>query len=141
MATVVIVVWTHNLALGVLAGVLLSGLFFASKIAQIFRVTSALSADGGTRTYRVEGQVFFASADRFVDSFDTREAIDRVVIDVSGAHIWDLTGVGALDKVALRFRKAGTEVETVGLNEASRTLVDKLTIQNRADALELTGGH
>ncbi|ALN74067.1 hypothetical protein M673_15175 [Aureimonas sp. AU20] len=141
LATVVIVVWTHNLALGVFAGVLLSGLFFASKIAQIFRVTSELSPDERTRTYRVEGQVFFASADRFVSSFDLREELSRVVIDVTQAHIWDLTGVGALDKVVLRFRKKGVEVETIGLNEASRTMVDKLTIQNRADALELTSGH
>ncbi|GGD94624.1 sodium-independent anion transporter [Aureimonas endophytica] len=141
LATVVIVVWTHNLALGVFAGVLLSGLFFASKIAQIFRVTSELSPDGRERRYLVEGQVFFASAGQFVDAFDTKERLERVVIDVSRAHIWDLTGVGALDKVALRFKKAGIAVEIVGMNEASRTLVDKLTIQNRADALEIQPGH
>ncbi|WP_062012294.1 SulP family inorganic anion transporter [Aureimonas sp. AU4] len=139
LATVIIVVWTHNLALGVFAGVLLSGLFFASKIAQIFAVSSR--REGGTRTYMVEGQVFFASAGKFVDSFDTREPLARVVIDVTRAHIWDLTGVGALDKVALRFRKAGVETEIVGLNEASRTIVDKLSIRDRPDALELTSGH
>jgi len=139
LATVVIVVWTHNLALGVFAGVLLSGVFFASKIAQIFAVSSV--REGEVRTYTVEGQVFFASAGQFVDSFDTREALARVVIDVGRAHIWDLTGVGALDKVVLRFRKAGVETEVIGLNDASRTLIDKLTVQNRADALELTPGH
>jgi len=132
-------VWTHNLALGVFAGVLLSGLFFASKIAQIFAVSS--SREGETRTYRVEGQVFFASAGKFVEAFDTREALARVVIDVTRAHIWDLTGVGALDKVVLRFRKMGVETEVIGLNEASRTIVDKLTVQNRADALEMNPGH
>ncbi|KQT86364.1 SulP family inorganic anion transporter [Aurantimonas sp. Leaf443] len=139
LATVVIVVWTHNLALGVFAGVLLSGLFFASKIAQIFRITSRL--DGETRTYTVEGQVFFASADRFLSAFDFRETLAKVVIDVTSAHIWDLTGVGALDKAVLKFRKAGAEVEVIGLNQASQTIVDKLTIQNRADALEMQPGH
>ncbi|MBB3999306.1 SulP family inorganic anion transporter [Aureimonas pseudogalii] len=141
LATVIIVVWTHNLALGVFAGVLLSGLFFASKIAQIFAVSSTRSMDGRERTYVVEGQVFFASAGQFVEAFDVKEPLARVVIDVSRAHIWDLTGVGALDKVVLRFRKAGVETEAIGLNAASQTIVDKLTIQNRADALEMPAGH
>ncbi|WP_102957578.1 SulP family inorganic anion transporter [Mangrovicella endophytica] len=136
LTTVVIVVWTHNLALGVFAGVLLSGLFFASKIAQIFSVGSTLSADGRERRYVVEGQVFFASAQAFTQSFDFREDVDRVVIDVSAAHIWDLTGVGALDKAVLKFRKRGIEVEVAGLNAASATIVDRLSIQNRADAAD-----
>ncbi len=135
LTVVVLVVWTHNLAIGVFFGVLLSGLFFASKIAQIFRVTTAL--ENGTRRYLVEGQVFFASADKFASAFDVKERPARVVIDVSGAHIWDLTGVGALDKVVLKFRKAGVPVEVLGMNEASATIVDKLTIQNRPDALQL----
>ncbi|KQQ85976.1 SulP family inorganic anion transporter [Aureimonas sp. Leaf324] len=141
LTVVVIVVWSHNLALGVFAGVLLSGLFFASKIAQIFAVSSTVSADGQARTYVVEGQVFFASAGRFLESFDFREPLSHVTIDVSRAHIWDLTGVGALDKAVLKFRKAGVAVEVVGLNAASQTIVDKLTVQNRADALELPAGH
>ncbi|WP_182087138.1 SulP family inorganic anion transporter [Aureimonas sp. ME7] len=141
LAVVVIVVWTHNLALGVFAGVLLSGLFFASKIAQIFRVTSELSDGGRARTYHVEGQVFFASAGQFTQSFDFREELDRVTIDVSRAHIWDLTGVGALDKAVLKFRKNGAVVDVVGLNAASQTLVDKLTVQNRSDALDMPAGH
>lgn len=139
LSVVVLVVWTHNLAIGVFFGVLLSGLFFASKIAQIFRVTSTL--DGETRRYVVEGQVFFASADRFSSSFDTKETPAKVEIDVRHAHIWDLTGVGALDKVVLKFRRAGVPVEVIGLNEASATLVDKLTVQNRSDALDLKAGH
>ncbi|WP_011580123.1 MULTISPECIES: SulP family inorganic anion transporter [Chelativorans] len=136
VATVVTVVATHNLAIGVLVGVLLSGLFFASKVAQIFRVTSSLSEDQKERTYVVEGQVFFASSERFLKSFDFREAIEKVHIDVSRAHIWDLTGVGALDTVVLKFRREGTEVELVGMNEASATLVDKLAIHDKPDALE-----
>lgn len=126
VTTVVTVVATHNLAIGVLAGVLLSGLFFASKVAQIFRVSSALSADRQERTYVVEGQVFFASAEAFIEAFDFKEDIPRVTIDVSRSHIWDLTGVGAVESIVLKFRRKGTEVSLIGLNEASAHIVDKL---------------
>ncbi|HSP41909.1 MAG TPA: SulP family inorganic anion transporter, partial [Luteolibacter sp.] len=134
LATVVTVVWTHNLALGVGAGVLLASLFFARKVAQVIRVTSDL--DGDTRTYTVRGQVFFVSAETFNAAFDFKEAIDKVVIDVSHAHFWDLTAVGALDKVVLKFRREGTEVEILGMNEASATIVNKLAIHDKPDALE-----
>ena len=134
LATVVTVVWTHNLALGVGAGVLLASLFFARKVAQVIRVTSTL--DGDTRTYIVRGQVFFVSAETFTAAFDFKEAIDKVVIDVSHAHFWDLTAVGALDKVVLKFRREGTEVEILGMNEASATIVNKLAIHDKPDALE-----
>ncbi|MFC4172708.1 SulP family inorganic anion transporter [Microvirga sp. GCM10011540] len=141
LATVIGVVATHNLAIGVLIGVLLSGIFFASKVAQIFRVTSTLSEDETQRTYIVEGQVFFASADDFAAAFDFKEALERVRIDVSRSHIWDLSGVAALDKVVLKFRREGTEVEIIGLNEASTTIVDKLAIHDKPGALERLMGH
>lgn len=134
LATVVTVVWTHNLALGVGAGVLLASLFFARKVAQVIRVTSELDAD--TRTYTVRGQVFFVSADTFTSAFDFKEAIDKVIIDVSHAHFWDLTAVGALDKVVLKFRREGSGVEIIGMNEASATLVNKLAIHDKPSALE-----
>ena len=137
LATVAAVVITHNLAIGVLLGVLLSGIFFARKIAQIFRVTSELSEDGRTRTYKVWGQLFFASADEFLASFDFREAVERVVIDVSDAHIWDISSVAALDQAVLKFRREGADVETIGMNRASETIVDRLSISDKpgADAL------
>ena len=141
LATVVTVVFTHNLAIGVLAGVLLSGLFFAWKIAQIFRVTSTLSEDGRERVYVVEGQIFFASSDDFLASFDFREALERVVIDVSRAHIWDISSVAALDMAVLKFRRDGATVEIVGLNEASETIVDRLAIHDKPGALEKLMGH
>ncbi|MDP3849656.1 MAG: SulP family inorganic anion transporter [Luteolibacter sp.] len=134
IVTVVTVVWTHNLALGVGAGVLLASLFFARKVAQVIRITSEL--DGDTRTYTVRGQVFFVSADTFTSAFDFKEAIDKVIIDVSHAHFWDLTAVGALDKMVLKFRREGTEVEILGMNEASATIVNKLAIHDKPDALE-----
>jgi SulP family sulfate permease len=134
VATVVVVVWTHNLALGVGVGVLLSALFFARKVAQVMEVTSELA--GGTRTYTVRGQLFFASAGAFASSFDFKESLSKVVIDVSHAHFWDLTSVGALDRVVLKYRKAGAEVEILGMNEASATIVDKLAIHDKPGALE-----
>ncbi len=141
LATVVTVVATHNLAIGVLIGVLLSGIFFAWKISQIFRVSSTLSEDGTHRTYNVEGQVFFASADDFTAAFNFKEALDKVTIDVSHAHIWDISSVAALDMVVLKFRREGAEVELIGLNEASETIVDKLAIHDKPGAFERLMGH
>ncbi|GAB4237297.1 MAG: SulP family inorganic anion transporter [Kiloniellaceae bacterium] len=141
LATVLCVVFTHNLAIGVLVGVLLSGIFFAWKIAQIFRVTSTLSEDGLARTYVVEGQVFFASADDFTAAFDFKEALEKVTIDVSRAHIWDISSVAALDMIVLKFRREGAEVEIIGLNKASETIVDRLAIHDKPGALERLMGH
>jgi SulP family sulfate permease len=141
LATVALVVYTHNLAIGVLAGVLLSGIFFAGTIAQLFRVTSEAAPDGRSRTYRVEGQLFFASADEFSKSFDFREALDRVTIDVSGAHIWDISSVAAVDMAVLKFRREGTEVSLVGMNQASETIVDRLGMHDKPGAMEKLLGH
>lgn len=136
LATVVTVVATHNLAIGVGIGVLLSGIFFAWKISQVFRVTSDASEDGARRTYRIEGQLFFASAETFTSSFDFKEALEAVVIDVSHAHIWDISSVAALDMVVLKFRREGADVEIIGLNEASETIVDRLAIHDEPGALD-----
>jgi len=141
ITTVVVVVATHNLAYGVFVGVLLAAMFFANKVAQYKYVTSELSADGLTRTYKVVGQVFFASADKFVDSFDFKEAIDKVVIDLCQAHFWDITAVAALDKVVLKFRREGTEVEIIGLNEASATIVDRFAVHDKPEAVDKLMGH
>jgi len=141
IATVFAVVYTHNLAIGVLVGVLLSGIFFAWKISQIFRVSSTLSDSGSHRTYRVEGQVFFASAEDFTAAFDFKEVLDKVTIDVSRAHIWDISSVQALDMIILKFRREGAEVEVLGLNEASETIVDRLAIHDKPGAMEKLMGH
>ena len=141
LATVAGVVLTHNLAIGVLIGVLLSGVFFAGKISQVFRVTSELSEDGRKRTYRVEGQLFFASAEMFSNAFDLREAIDEVVIDLSAAHIWDISSVTTLDMLVLKFRREGANVTLLGLNEASETIVDKLALHDKPGALDKLLSH
>jgi len=141
LATVAVVVWTHNLAQGVGVGVLMSAVFFARKVSNLVAVESTLSEDGNQRTYTAYGQIFFASAEQFTAAFDFKEVIEHVTIDVSQAHIWDLTGVGSLDKAVLKFRREGTEVELVGMNEASATLVNKLAIYDKPDALELMPKH
>jgi SulP family sulfate permease len=141
LATVLTVVGTHNLALGVGVGVLLSGLFFAWKVAQIFRVASTLDAAGRTRDYRIEGQLFFASAEEFLAAFDLSEALEKVRIDLTHAHIWDLTGVNAIDRIVLKFRRAGVAVEVIGLNQASATIMDKFAMHDRPDAMEKVLGH
>ncbi len=141
LATVVVTVGTHDLAMGVLTGVLLSGFFFAHKVGQVLVVRSRTEQDGYARHYHVVGQVFFASADRFVEAFDFREVIDTVIIDVSRANFWDITAITALDKVVIKFRREGTGVEVVGLNEASRTLVDKFAVHDKDGAEDLLLGH
>ena len=101
LATVAIVVYTHNLALGVGAGVLLSALFFANKIGRLMTVQSLPTGRDESLAYGVLGQVFFASADRFVGQFEFRPQVRSVSIDVSHAHFWDVTAISALDKVVL----------------------------------------
>jgi sulfate permease, SulP family len=141
LATVAVTVGTHDLAQGVLVGVLLSGFFFANKVGRILRVQSSTQDEGRNRTYVISGQVFFASAESFINSFDYKEVIDEVTIDVSRAHFWDITAVSALDKVVIKFKREGTEVEVIGMNEASRTLVDKFAIHDKDDALERMAAH
>ena len=141
IATVFTVVYTHNLAIGVLVGVMLSGIFFAAKIAQLFRISKSLSADGRERTYIVEGQLFYGSSEDFAEAFDFKEAVEKVVIDVSRAHIWDISSVQALDMAILKFRREGADVELIGMNEASETLVDKLAIHDKPGALDKLMAH
>jgi SulP family sulfate permease len=141
IATVVVTVATHDLAKGVLVGVLLSGFFFAHKVGQILRIKSLSEDEGRARTYSIQGQVFFATADRFTNAFDYKEVVDKVRIDVSRSHFWDITAVSALDKVVLKFRREGTEVEVVGLNQASATMVDKFGVHDKDGAEDLLMGH
>ena len=141
LATVVAVVSTHNLAIGVLVGVLLSGLFFTWKIARLVTVSSTLSEDGQERVYTVTGQIFFASSHDFTASFDTKEKLERVIIDVTHAHIWDISSVAALDTVVLKLRRNGAAVEIVGLNDASETIVDRHAVHDEPDALDRLMAH
>jgi len=142
LATVIVVVWTHNLAFGVFVGVLLASLFFANKISHFMVVESTLDDANSTRTYQVFGQIFFNSADKFTAAFDFKEAVEKVVIDLQRAHFWDITSVTALDKVVVKFRREGAEVEVIGMNEASSTIVDRFGIHDKPEEIEkVLGGH
>lgn len=141
ITTVVVVVLTHDLAIGVFVGVLTSALFFARKVSRFLKIESNLSEDMENRTYKVFGQVFFASSEVFYNSFDFKEVVRHVTIDVSAAHFWDLSAVGALDKVVMKLRREGTAVDLVGLNEASATIVDRLAVYDKPNALELMLKH
>ncbi len=141
VVTVVVVVATHNLAFGVLAGVLLAAMFFANKVGHYMAISSSLDEAGEHRSYNVTGQVFFSSADKFVAAFDFKQALNKVTIDLNRAHFWDITAVAALDKVVIKFRREGTEVEVLGLNEASATIVDRFGVHDKPDAIDQLMGH
>lgn len=141
LATVAVVVVTHDLAQGVLVGVLLSGFFFANNISKVLHIGSVLEDQGHLRSYKITGQVFFASADRFINAFDYKELIEKVRIDVSRAHFWDVTAVSALDKVVIKFRRENMQVEVIGLNEASATMVDRFAVHDKPEAVEQLMGH
>jgi len=133
LATVATVLITHDLAKGVIVGVMLSGIFFAGKVAKLFSVKTSPKDANGTVTYTVEGQIFFASAESFISAFDFATPADKVKIDVSQAHLWDITAVGALDKVVIKFRRNGTDVEVIGFNRASADMIDRYALHDKAE--------
>nr|WP_163502370.1 SulP family inorganic anion transporter [Halomonas socia] len=142
LATVVVTVGTHNLAIGVFVGVLLAAMFFANKVGNILYIGSAEADGGSRRIYTIVGQVFFASSERFGNAFDFKETVEKVTIDLSRAHFWDITAVQTLDRVVIKFRREGAEVKLVGLNEASATIVDRYAVHDDPAAVEkLMGGH
>ncbi|KQV66317.1 SulP family inorganic anion transporter [Rhizobium sp. Root1220] len=127
VATVIVTVFSANLALGVAVGVLLSGVFFTFKVARLLRIDVEPDVVAKRLVYRVSGQVFFASADIFIEAFDIRDAAGMtVLVDVSQAHLWDITAVAALERVVQRFKAHGIPVDVVGLNQASATLIGRI---------------
>ncbi|WP_018924987.1 SulP family inorganic anion transporter [Salsuginibacillus kocurii] len=132
IVTVGTVVITHDLSIGVLAGVLLSAIFFAAKISKM-KVKSKVEEET-KRLYQVEGQLFFASVTDFIDSFDYNEAVNRVEIDMSGSHLWDDSAVDALQRVKDKFEQKGIVVEVTGLNEESSRLIERTS-----EALKASG--
>ncbi|MGJ8652414.1 MAG: SulP family inorganic anion transporter [Opitutaceae bacterium] len=141
LATVLTTVFTHNLAYGVGAGVLLSAVFFAYKVSGQLKIDTELEVTKKARTYFVRGQLFFVSSNSFGDAFDFREVLEKVTIDVSAAHFWDLSSINALDRVVLKFRREGTEVEIVGMNEASKTLVLEVAKYDKPGAMDEVDTH
>jgi SulP family sulfate permease len=133
LSTVVVVVTTHNLALGVLAGVVLSGVFFTHKVMTMFEVVRERKGD--TAIYRAKGQIFFASVERFEQALGPEstqpDPADHVIIDVRKAHFWDISAIGALDMVVERMRRNGRSVQVRGLNRASTDLFDKFALTDK----------
>lgn len=140
VTTIAVTLLTHNLAFGVIVGVALSAIFFSRKIAKLVQVTAGYTEEGD-RIYAVNGQIFFVSVETFLNGFDFRETVDRVIIDLTHAHLWDQSSVDAVDKVVLRFRKRNITVDLIGLNEASATLLDRLAIHPKTDGFEDLAAH
>ncbi|MEU9554371.1 SulP family inorganic anion transporter [Streptomyces fumanus] len=132
--TVAVVVATGNLAIGVVVGTLTAMAVFARRVAHLARVTAVTDPDGETVVYSVTGALFFASSNDLVTRFDYANDPGRVVIDLSGAHIWDASSVAALDAIETKYAQRGKKVEITGLNDPSADLHGRLTG-------ELTGSH
>ena len=142
LTTVVVTVYTHNLAHGVISGVLLASLFFANKISHFMYCNISYNDDKSSKTYQFVGQVFFNSADKFYETIDFKEVLDKVIIDVSRAHFWDISAVYALDKAVIKLRREGADVEIIGQNEASKTIIDRFGIHDKPEEIEkVMGGH
>jgi len=140
VATTATVVATHDLSKGVVLGVLLSAVFFMRKVGKTIQVEEVESPEGELK-YRVTGQLFFASADVFAAAFEHHGHPRRVEIDLAGAHLWDLTGVAAVDKVVFRYRRQGAEVVVTGMTEAETTLVGQVGRHDKTHLPSGAGAH
>ncbi len=140
IATVVTVLMTHDLSKGVLVGIILSAIFFASKISKV-KVSTLGSEGSHKKIYRVSGQLFFASVTDFVESFNYNENVKEVNLDLTQAHLWDDSAVGAIDKVVIKYHQNGVKVNLIGLNKESNKLIDKLAVHNKPGGLEKVVGH
>jgi SulP family sulfate permease len=118
----------HNLALGVLAGVALAGVLFSRKVAKVIRVEAIKMSEDESR-YVVSGQLFFVSKIYFLQGFDVHDHPARITIDMSQAHIWDQSGVGALNQLIRKLRLGGSVVNVEGLNKESLNLFERIGSQ------------
>ena len=145
LATVGTTVLTHDLSRGVIVGVVLSALFFLRRISKMMDIESHFDRETRTITHAIHGQMFFASTTAFLELIDDtntdHEAAQRFVLDFRGSHVWDGSAVAAIDKVVLRERSRGLEVEVIGLNEASEGILDKLAVHRNADEPQTIGAH
>ncbi len=141
VTTVGVVLYTHNLALGVFVGIVLAALLFARHVADVAFMEDRLSDDGRTRTYTVVGNLFFVTVTGFLDHFDFQEDVDRVVVDLSKSSVWDASAVAALDKAILRFRKRGIDARIVGLAGRSAELVERVAVHDKPGAELAPAGH
>jgi high affinity sulfate transporter 1 len=140
LATVITVLLTHDLSKGVLVGIILSAIFFASKISKV-KITSMISDDKLKKVYRVSGQLFFASVTEFVESFNFNEDVKEVTLDLTHAHLWDDSAVGAIDKIVIKYHQNGVRVNVTGLNAESNRLIEKLAVHNKPGGLGKVVNH
>ncbi|WKT72271.1 SulP family inorganic anion transporter [Acinetobacter variabilis] len=126
IAVIIVVLATHNLALGVFVGVLLSALFFINKLERTVHVSTYLHKPN-SRSYIISGQIFFSSTEKFYQFFEFKERLDHVELDLTHAHVWDVTSVNMLNNVIQKFKAQGIDVTVIGLNEASSTLIDRFS--------------
>lgn len=129
LVVIAVVLWTHDLSKGVIAGVILSAIFFVAKISKI-KVSQQLK--GNTQLYKVDGQLFFASTTGFINSFDTSVNQRQITIDFTDAHIWDDSAVGAVEKLLTKYRDNDNHVKIIGLNSASKQLVERILDQGQS---------
>ncbi|WP_249523345.1 STAS domain-containing protein [Modestobacter marinus] len=125
VSTVAVTLITHNLAIGVGVGVLVACVLFARRVAHLVEVTSVTDPDGGTRVYSVHGALFFASSNDLYTQFDYAGDPENVVIDLSGAHVWDASTVAALDAITHKYATRGKTVDVVGLNGHSASRYER----------------
>ncbi|MEH7303313.1 SulP family inorganic anion transporter [Neobacillus drentensis] len=140
IVTVITVIETHDLSKGVLVGILLSAIFFAAKISKV-KVTSISSKGSHKKVYHVSGQLFFASVTDFVNSFDYKEDVQEIDLDLSKAHLWDDSAVGAIDKVFIKYHQNGVKVTLKGLNTESNKLLERIAVHNKPGGLEKVANH
>ncbi|MGW7488216.1 SulP family inorganic anion transporter [Streptomyces sp. NPDC054786] len=132
--TVACVVATGNLAIGVVIGSITAMMIFAKRVAHLANVTSVTDPDGTSVVYSVTGELFFASSNDLVTQFNYATGPDKVVIDLTAAHIWDASSVAALDAIETKYKERGKTVEIIGLNQPSAQIHEKLSG-------ELAGSH
>jgi len=140
VVTVITVIMTHDLSKGVLVGIILSAIFFAAKISKV-KITALSSGQSDKKIYRVTGQLFFASVTDFLESFDYKEDVKEVDLDLTNAHLWDDSAVGAIDKIVLKYHQNGVKVNLIGVNTESNKLLEKISVHNKPGGLSKVTNH
>jgi SulP family sulfate permease len=123
MVVVTIITVVEDLAIAVIAGVIISALVFAWKHARIWAKTSM--QEDGTKVYSLEGPLFFASATTFSDNFDVASDPEKVVIDFKDARVLDFSGVEAIDAMVKKYEEAGKNLTLRHLSADCKNILTK----------------
>jgi sulfate permease, SulP family len=125
VVTIVVVVATGNLAIGVLVGVVLAMVLFARRVAHV--ITVDRTVDGAVARYAVHGPLFFGSSNDLVERFSYGIDPPTVVIDFSDSQIWDASSVAALDAVVTKYRRHDIDAVIEGLDQRSARFHGRLS--------------